>query len=127
MLNDRKFSLLYPRGKEVRYKRIEDSTFHDLGLDVICKEVTSEPKEQNVITEIISNLTSNPDVTNYRQEIFEDLKDIPSGCQSQARRTFRQDRIQQNLRDVPEIQRRGRGSLVLHAPLKSVPRLHHLR
>ena len=77
MLNDRKFSLLYPRGKEVRYKRIEDSTFHDLGLDVICKEVTSEPKEQNVITEIISNLTSDPDVTNYRQEIFEDLKDLP--------------------------------------------------
>ena len=77
MLNDRKFSLLYPRGKDVRYKRIEDSTFHDLGLDVICKEVTSEPKEQNVITEIISNLTSDPDVTNYRQEIFEDLKDLP--------------------------------------------------
>ena len=77
MLNDRKFSLLYPRGKEVRYKRIEDSTFHDLGLDVICKEVTSEPKEQTVITEIISNLTSDPDVTNYRQAIFEDLKDLP--------------------------------------------------
>ena len=77
MLNDRKFSLLYPRGKEVRYKRIEDSTFHDLGLDVICKEVTSEPKEQTVITEIISNMTSDPDVTNYRQAIFEDLKDLP--------------------------------------------------
>ena len=49
MSGDKKFSLLFPRGTKVDYKRLEPSTFHDLGLDLICKEVTSEPKEQNVL------------------------------------------------------------------------------
>ena len=77
MAADKKFSLLFPRGTEVKYKRLEESSFHDLGLDVICREVTSEPKEQVIIAEILANLTSDPAVTNYRQEIFEDLKNLP--------------------------------------------------
>ena len=77
MISDRKFSLLFPRGKEVNYKSLEPSTFHDLGLDTICKEITSEPKEQVVIADVLSQLTSDPEVTDYRQDIFEDLKDLP--------------------------------------------------
>ena len=77
MISDRKFSLLFPRGKEVNYKSLEPGTFHDLGLDTICKEITSEPKEQVVIADVISQLTSDPEVTNYRQDIFEDLKNLP--------------------------------------------------
>ena len=77
MINDRKFSLLFPRGKEVSFKKLEASAFHDLGLDVICTEVTAEPKEQAVIAEIISKLSADPEVTNYRQDIFEDLKNLP--------------------------------------------------
>lgn len=77
MAADKKFSLLFPRGTEVKYKRLEESSFHDLGLDVICREVTSEPKEQVIIAEILANLTADPAVTNYRQEIFEDLKNLP--------------------------------------------------
>ena len=77
MSGDKKFSLLFPRGTKVDYKRLEPSTFHDLGLDLICKEVTSEPKEQNVIAEILANLTADPAVTNYRQDVFEDLKNLP--------------------------------------------------
>ncbi|MBR3143243.1 MAG: DNA mismatch repair protein, partial [Clostridiales bacterium] len=77
MPGDKKFSLLFPRGTKVDYKRLETSTFHDLGLDLICKEVTSEPKEQTVIAEILANFTADPAVTNYRQEVFEDLKNLP--------------------------------------------------
>ncbi|MCR4558192.1 MAG: DNA mismatch repair protein [Saccharofermentans sp.] len=77
MSADKKFSLLFPRGTKVDYKRLESSTFHDLGLDVLCKEVTSEPKEQNVIADILANLTADPAVTNYRQDVFEDLKKLP--------------------------------------------------
>ena len=77
MSGDKKFSLLFPRGTKVDYKRLETSTFHDLGLDLICKEVTSEPKEQTVIAEILANFTADPAVTNYRQEVFEDLKNLP--------------------------------------------------
>ena len=77
MAADKKFSLLFPRGTEVKYKRLEESSFHDLGLDTICREVTAEPKEQVIIAEILGNLTADPTVTNYRQEIFEDLKNLP--------------------------------------------------
>ena len=77
MTGDKKFSLLYPRGSKVDFKKIEDSTFHDLGLDVISREVTSEPKEQAIVADVLSHMTAEPSVTNYRQEIFEDLKNLP--------------------------------------------------
>ena len=77
MIGNKKFRLLYPRGKTVEFKKLEDSAFHDLGLDVISKEVTSEPREQNIVAEILSYLSADPDVTNYRQDVFEDLKNLP--------------------------------------------------
>lgn len=80
MSAERTFSLLFPRGTKVNFKKLEDSAFHDLGLDVITKEVTSEPKEQVIVSEILSNLTADPAVTNYRQDVFEDLKNLPDVC-----------------------------------------------
>ena len=77
MKGNKEFSLLYPRGKEVEFKKLEDSAFHDLGLDVICKAVTSEPKEQEIIADILSYLTPDPEVANYRQDVFEDVKSLP--------------------------------------------------
>ncbi|MBR3700601.1 MAG: DNA mismatch repair protein [Clostridiales bacterium] len=77
MIGNKKFSLLYPRGKQIEFKKLEDSAFHDLGLDVVTKEVTSEPREQAIISEILAHLTADPEVTNYRQDVFEDLKDLP--------------------------------------------------
>lgn len=77
MIGNKKFSLLYPRGKQIEFKKLEDSAFHDLGLDVVTKEVTSEPREQAIISEILAHLSADPDVTNYRQDVFEDLKDLP--------------------------------------------------
>ena len=77
MIGNKKFSLLYPRGKTIEFKKLEDSAFHALGLDVISKEVTSEPREQNIVAEILSHLSDDPDVTNYRQDVFEDLKNLP--------------------------------------------------
>ena len=77
MIGNKRFSLLYPRGKKVYFMELEDSAFHDLGLDVITKEVSSEPKEQGIIHDILANLSPDPDVTNYRQDIFEDLRNLP--------------------------------------------------
>ncbi|MBR0145193.1 MAG: DNA mismatch repair protein [Eubacterium sp.] len=77
MKGDKEFSLLYPRGREVEFKKLEDGAFHDLGLDVISKAVASEPKEQEIVAEILSFMTPDPDVTNYRQDVFEDIKRLP--------------------------------------------------
>ena len=77
MFGDKEFSLLYPRGKKYDFNQLEETAFHDLGLDVISKEVSSEPKEQTIIASILSHLCEDPDVTNYRQDVFEDLKNLP--------------------------------------------------
>ena len=77
MIGDKKFSLLYPRGKTYEFTKIEDDAFHDLGLDVITKEVSSEPREQSIIANILSHLSEDPDVTNDRQDVFDDLKNLP--------------------------------------------------
>ena len=77
MVGNKRFSLLYPAGKDVSFWKIDDSTFHDLGLDVIVRDVSSEPKEQATLADILSCLSSDPDVTNYRQDIFEDLRVLP--------------------------------------------------
>ena len=77
MVGDKKFSLLYPRGKSFEFTKIEDDAFHDLGLDVVTKEVSSEPREQSIIANILSHLSEDPDVTNYRQDVFDDLKNLP--------------------------------------------------
>ena len=80
MSAERTFSLLFPRGKTINYKKLETAAFHVLGLDVISKEVTSDPKEQVIVSEILANMTSDPEVTNYRQDVFEDLKNLPDVC-----------------------------------------------
>lgn len=77
MKGDKTFSLLYPRGKEVEFKKLDDNAFHDLGLDMITKAVTNDHKEQVIVEDILSYMTSDPDVTNYRQDIFEDVKNLP--------------------------------------------------
>jgi hypothetical protein len=77
MKGDKAFSLLYPRGKEVEFRKLEGSAYHDLGLDVITNAVTSDKNEQAIIVDILSYLSADPEVTNYRQEIFEDLKNLP--------------------------------------------------
>ena len=77
MASEVRHSILFPEIEGIQYKKLDDTTFHDLGLDAICKEITKESKELVIITDIISHLTSEPTVTNYRQDVFEDIKNIP--------------------------------------------------
>lgn len=77
MANEVMRSILFPGNGEAQYKKLDDITFHDLALDVVCKEVTRDAREQAIITDIISHLTNDPKVTAYRQDVFEDIKSIP--------------------------------------------------
>ena len=95
MIGNKRFSLLYPRARKYIFTGARaGSAFHDLGLDVvITKEVSSEPKEQGIISDILSNLSPDPDVTKYRQDVFEDLRNLLRN-EKEARGAFREDRIQ---------------------------------
>lgn len=62
MKENSRFSILFPYYEDTKYKQLSDSACHDLGLDTICRELTSDIKEQNLIMSIISNMTSDPRV-----------------------------------------------------------------
>lgn len=67
-----KYSLLYPKQDAV-YKLLSQSTIHDLGLDNICKQLSSVESEQNLILNIMSKMYADSDVISYRCDVFEDI------------------------------------------------------
>ena len=71
------FSILFPYYEDTKYKQLSDSACHDLGLDTLCRELTNDPKEQNLIMSILSNMTADPRVAVYRQKVFVDILRLP--------------------------------------------------
>ena len=76
-MNSKGISILFPDCESAEYKQMSKSTFHDLGLDAVCKNLTTDPKEQKFITDVISAMTSNADVAKFRQEVFADILRLP--------------------------------------------------
>ncbi|MBE7043723.1 MAG: DNA mismatch repair protein [Ruminococcaceae bacterium] len=73
----RQYSILYPNFEGVEYKQLSEITCHDLALDLLCKKLTDNNKELKLIKEIISNITADPRVAEYRQEVFSDILNSP--------------------------------------------------
>lgn len=71
-------SILYPNSvNKNEYTLMSDTSWHDLGMDLICKEVSSKEGERQIIRSVLKNMSSNPLVSNYRIEVFEDLYKNP--------------------------------------------------
>ena len=77
MKSSRNFSIIFPDLGNIEYKQMSETTFHDLGLDSFCKDLTKDINEQNMIKNIISNMTSDPRVAVYRQKVFADILRLP--------------------------------------------------
>ncbi|MBR1797147.1 MAG: DNA mismatch repair protein [Clostridiales bacterium] len=77
MGDSKRFSILFPEKSEAEVKRLSDTTYHDLGIDAVLNSVTDDAKERQMISDVLSNMTSDPDVSSYRQAIFADLIDNP--------------------------------------------------
>ena len=71
------FSILFPYYEDTVYKQLSDSACHDLGLDTLCHELSNDPKEQNLIMSILSNMTADTRVAGYRQKVFVDILRLP--------------------------------------------------
>ena len=63
-------SILFPYYEDTEYKQLSESACHDLGLDTLCKTLSNDPKEQSLIMNILSNMTSDPRVAEFRHEVF---------------------------------------------------------
>ena len=77
MKENKQFSILFPFYEDTKYKQLSELACHDLGLDTLCRELTNNNKEQNLIMSIISNITSDPRVALYRQKVFVDILNLP--------------------------------------------------
>lgn len=77
MEGNRKYSIIYPDFEGAEYKQISETAYHDLALDVLCKKVSDNPRESKMIQGIISNMTADPRVAEYRQKVFCDILKFP--------------------------------------------------
>ena len=73
----KKYSILYPDFEGVEYKQLSESTCHDLALDMLCQKITDNNKESRMIMDVISNMTSDYRVCQYRQKVFCDILKFP--------------------------------------------------
>lgn len=76
-MNNRSISILFPYYEDTEYKQLTNLTCHDLGLDTLCNKLAQTPKEQNLIMTIISNMTKDPRVAEYRSKVFVDVLNLP--------------------------------------------------
>lgn len=78
MKSNNSFSILFPDTDNVQFRQLSETACHDLGLDTLCSVLTSDKKEQQLIMNIISNMTSNPETAVYRQKVFADILRLPN-------------------------------------------------
>lgn len=76
-MENKNYSILYPDFDGVEYKHLSESACHDLALDMLCKNLTENNKEYNMIMDVISNMTSDARVCKYRQKVFSDILRFP--------------------------------------------------
>lgn len=72
------FSILFPKEEDIsKVKIMSETTMHDLGMDQIIQSLTKEEAERNFITRTMSLISSDPEVTKFRCDIFEDILNNP--------------------------------------------------
>ncbi|WP_173386347.1 DNA mismatch repair protein [Ruminococcus flavefaciens] len=77
MKDNNSFSILSPLDHDNVYRQLSATACHDLGLETLCRELTNDPKERNIITAILSNMTADQKTARYRQEVFRDVLALP--------------------------------------------------
>lgn len=75
-MNNDKYSLLFPKGWE-NFHELSEETFHDLGFDLIVKKLSAKETEQRLISRVLCRMSDDPDITQYRCDVFEDIISHP--------------------------------------------------
>ena len=74
---DKGISIIFPDGSYDKCKVLSDSAVHDLGLDSVCKKLSAKPQEQKLILNIMSRICADPEVVQFRLDVFEDIYNNP--------------------------------------------------
>ena len=70
-------SLLYPENSSQKTCEMTPQGINDLSIDYIVESLTKDVYEKNSIKNILTNVTSDIDVINYRADVFEDILNFP--------------------------------------------------
>ena len=70
-------SIIFPEGSYDNCKVLSEAAVHDLGLDSVCRKLSNKPLEQNLILNIMSRICSDPNVVQFRLDVFEDIYNNP--------------------------------------------------
>ena len=71
------FSLLYPENYKGKTQTLPEEAVNDLSVDYIVDNLTKDVFERNSIKKILTNISSDIDVINYRADVFEDILNFP--------------------------------------------------
>lgn len=71
------FSLLYPGSKTPIYHILPDDTAHDLAVDYFCNLLSPMEPESKMIRSIMTHISEDPRVIQYRCDVFEDVLRFP--------------------------------------------------
>ena len=78
MADNKGISIIFPNGSYDRCRTLSDTAIHDLGLDVICNGISNKEKEQSLILGIMSKITDDPEVVQFRLDVFDDIYRNPA-------------------------------------------------
>ena len=67
-----KLSILFP-DKNADFKKIDEVTVHDIGMDSIVTGLSAKPTEQNYIMNVMRLFSDDPEMARYRSDVFEDI------------------------------------------------------
>lgn len=70
-------SLLMPKNSKAKFKDLTQEAINDLSLNYLCDSLTEDAYEKNVILKIMSQITDDEEVVNYRCDVFEDFLKFP--------------------------------------------------
>ena len=68
-----KLSLFYPIGAKHDFVKMSDETFHDLAGEVLVNSLAKNEKERNLIKNVLVSLNKDPEVVDFRTEVFDDI------------------------------------------------------
>lgn len=76
-MNNNGYSILFLTPDRSGFRRLSETACHDLGLDAICKELSDDVREQEMITDVLSYMSPDPETAAFRQHIFADILTLP--------------------------------------------------
>lgn len=72
-----KFSLLYPQNREFTLHKLTDEAINDLSIDFLLDNLTEIKNEREHIRSLMTQITDDPVVIQYRCDVFEDFLRFP--------------------------------------------------